>query len=131
AQPRASDSLPITGKNCWRSSHLFACTGGAGGMHVAPARSLMPAESRRAIHAAILGNLLIAASKFLPPAFTGSSGMIAEAVHSLVDTGDGALLLLGIRRSRRPPDVVACIRARQRALLLELDRRLASSNSTW
>src|SRR5688572_3772864 len=63
------------------------------------------AESKRAIYAAIIGNSAIAATKFTAAAFTGSSAMIAEGIHSLVDTGNGGLLLLGIRMSGKPADV--------------------------
>jgi cation diffusion facilitator family transporter len=62
------------------------------------------AESKIAVVAAILGNVAIAAVKFLAAAVTGSSAMIAEGIHSLVDTGNGGLLLLGIRKSGRRPD---------------------------
>ena len=64
----------------------------------------MASESKTAIVAAILGNLAIAVTKFIAAAFTGSSAMLSEGIHSLVDTGNGGLLLLGMSKSRKPPD---------------------------
>jgi len=64
----------------------------------------MAEESNFAIYTSIGANLAIAATKFIAAALSGSSAMIAEGVHSLVDTADGALLLFGRYRSRRPPD---------------------------
>ena len=55
----------------------------------------------RAIIAALLANLGIAATKFLAFVLTGSSSMLAESIHSVADSGNQGLLLLGGRRSRR------------------------------
>ncbi len=58
----------------------------------------------RAIVAALAANLGIAVSKFVAFAFTGSSSMAAEGVHSLADSGNQVLLLVGGRRARRAAD---------------------------
>lgn len=56
------------------------------------------------LYAALVANLGIAVAKFIAAAFTGSSSMLTEGVHSLVDTGNQALLLYGQHRARRGPD---------------------------
>ena len=52
----------------------------------------------------MIGNGLIAVAKFFGAAITGSSAMLSEGIHSLVDTGNQGLLLYGIARSKRPAD---------------------------
>jgi len=65
----------------------------------------MPApESRTSIIAALVGNLLIAATKGVAAALSGSSAMLSESVHSLVDSGNEILLLYGQHRAAKPPD---------------------------
>lgn len=64
----------------------------------------MAHESTGAIYAAAGANLAIAAAKFVGGFFTGSTAMIAEGVHSVVDTLNQILLLVGIKRSEKPAD---------------------------
>src|SRR3569832_2635354 len=56
------------------------------------------------VYAALVGNLLIAITKLVAAAFTGSSAMLSEGIHSLVDTGNELLLLYGMHRAGRPRD---------------------------
>jgi len=56
------------------------------------------------IYAALVGNALIAITKFVAASITGSAAMMAEGIHSLVDTGNQGLLLHGMKRARKPAD---------------------------
>ena len=61
-------------------------------------------NSKPVVIAAFAGNTLVAVTKFIAAWWTGSSAMLSEAIHSLVDTGNQVLLLYGLRRAERPPD---------------------------
>jgi len=60
--------------------------------------------SKKVIFAALAGNFLIAVTKFIAFIMTGSSAMLSEGVHSVVDTGNQILLLYGLRRAGMPAD---------------------------
>ncbi|MBO0344403.1 cation transporter [Roseibium sp. CAU 1637] len=60
--------------------------------------------SKKVIYAALAGNGLISITKFAAAAFTGSSAMMSEGIHSLVDTGNQGLLLYGMKRAKQPAD---------------------------
>src|SRR5690348_16086226 len=80
------------------SQALYApreCAGALAKSRIVP----MAAETTVSVVAAIVGKLLVTATKFSAAAFSGSSAMLSEAIHSLVDTGNGALMLYGMRRS--------------------------------
>lgn len=62
------------------------------------------ASSKTSIYGALVANLLIAVTKFIAGIIGKSGSMISEAIHSLVDTVNEVLLLLGIYRSKKEPD---------------------------
>lgn len=64
----------------------------------------MSGSSKKVIYAALSGNSLIAITKFIAASITGSSAMLSEGIHSLVDTGNQVLLLYGMRQAQKPPD---------------------------
>ncbi len=86
------DSAPIERSgsicDCFR---LFCCDPMAG-------------SSKKVIFAALIGNSLIAVTKFAASFMTGSSAMLSEGIHSLVDTGNQVLLLYGLKRGAKRPD---------------------------
>jgi len=64
----------------------------------------MDTSSKKVIYAALAGNTLVSLTKFAAALLTGSSAMFSEGVHSLVDTGNQVLLLLGLKRAQKPAD---------------------------
>lgn len=64
----------------------------------------MAGSSKKVIYAALIGNGAIAVAKFVMSAITGSAAMFSEGIHSLVDTGNQVLLLLGLKRAKKPAD---------------------------
>jgi divalent metal cation (Fe/Co/Zn/Cd) transporter len=62
------------------------------------------AQKRKPLLIAIATNVIIAGAKFIASASSGSFAMLSEGIHSLVDAGNGVLVLFGMRRSQRPPD---------------------------
>ncbi|WP_046245306.1 cation diffusion facilitator family transporter [Hymenobacter terrenus] len=61
-------------------------------------------SSKFAIYGAIGANVAIAISKFVAAFYTGSSAMLSEGIHSLVDSGNGVLILFGVRQAEKPAD---------------------------
>jgi cation diffusion facilitator family transporter len=64
----------------------------------------MASGSKKVIIAALIGNTLISITKFTAALMTGSSAMLSEGIHSLVDTGNQMLLLYGLKQAKKPAD---------------------------
>lgn len=64
----------------------------------------MAGSSKKVIYAALAGNTLVSITKFIAAGLTGSSAMLSEGIHSVVDTGNQLLLLLGLHKAKKPAD---------------------------
>lgn len=65
----------------------------------------MASGSKKIIYAALIANAIIAVVKFIAAAITGSSAMFSEGVHTTVDTGNQLMLLLGLKKAKKPADI--------------------------
>lgn len=88
-----------------------ASTAAVGTSPIVPATTAPQAEKPKeegnslvAVIAAIVGNVLVGIVKFVAAGLSGSAAMFSEGIHSIVDSGNGALVLLGIKRSKHSPD---------------------------
>jgi cation diffusion facilitator family transporter len=77
--------------------HLFPCH---------KRRKQVPSRSDKVVSIGLFANVAIAVCKYVAGGVTGSPAMMSEAFHSTADVGNELLLLLGMRRSRRPPDAL-------------------------
>ena len=59
--------------------------------------------STASVIAAIAANILVGIVKFIAAGISGSAAMISEGIHSIVDSGNGLLVLLGLRQSKKNP----------------------------
>lgn len=85
------------------SGHPFRHSAGTCAVSLDPAMT-RDYGSHTIVVVSLVGDLLIAISKFVAGALAGSSAMLSEGVHSLVDTVNSVLLLYGLHRARLPPD---------------------------
>src|SRR5712692_9017807 len=97
-------SWTMTRRTPARPYSVSGCRGGPTSATSKRSGFMTSGSSKKVIYAALLGNVLVALTKFVAAGVTGSSAMISEGVHSLVDTGNEVLLLYGLRRAARPPD---------------------------
>src|SRR6185295_5839475 len=67
-------------------------------------RMATTSSSKPVLYTALAGNFMVALTKFGAAWWTGSSAMLSEGLHSLVDTSNQVLLLYGLHRAARPPD---------------------------
>ena len=73
-------------------------------IYLPPPQAVSEVSSTSSIIAAIVSNILVGIVKFIAAGISGSAAMVAEGIHSIVDSGNGMLVYLGVRRSKKPAD---------------------------